>query len=78
MESAIAVAGVIIIIFFLVGGITIISSAGSGRSEGLEKGKKTLTWGLVGFIIIAFAYLIVQLIEAIVGQKFITSPALPF
>lgn len=62
MNSAIGVAGIIMLFLLLGAGWTIISSQGN-NPEGMKKATKTATSAIVGMIVVAFAYFIVQLIE---------------
>ena len=62
-------AGIAILIFFILGGISLIAGAGSSDPQKIEKGKQTITSALIGFIIVFAAYWIVQLIEGWTGIK---------
>lgn len=59
------VAGVILFLYLVFGGFTIVSSA--GNTEGLDKGKKTVTNAIIGFAIIFTSYWIIQIIQVITG-----------
>jgi hypothetical protein len=67
INIAFIAAGVILLFFFIVGGISLISGAGGDNPEQLEKGKKAVTSALIGFIVVFAAYWIVQLIQVITG-----------
>ncbi len=69
LNIAFVVAGVVLLVFFVIAGISLISSAGSSSPEKLEKGKKTVTSALIGFIVVFAAYWIVKLIEQITGVQ---------
>lgn len=71
IRGAFAIAGIILVVFLIMGGIGIISGAGSDNPEKLEKGKKSITTAVVGFVVVFAAYWIVQLIEALTGTKLI-------
>lgn len=60
-------AGIVFFILIFVGGFSIISSAGKGMKEGVAKGQKALTAGLIGFILVIGSYWIIQIIEIITG-----------
>lgn len=51
------------IFFIVLGGFLWVTAM--GRQEQLDKAKKTLTWAIIGFLIIIFSYLIVQIITRI-------------
>ena len=72
LDIAFVVAGVILLFFFVLGGIGMISSAGSDNAQQMEQSKKTLTSALIGFIIIFAAYWIVQLLGRVAGVTILT------
>jgi succinate dehydrogenase/fumarate reductase cytochrome b subunit len=65
------VSGVIILFYFIFGGIGLISSAGSDNAQQKEQAKKTITSALIGFIVVFTAYWIVKLIGLITGVTII-------
>jgi hypothetical protein len=67
INIAFIAAGIILLFFFIVGGIGLISGAGGDNPEQLEKGKKAVTSALIGFVVVFAAYWIVQLIQIITG-----------
>ncbi|MCW1949288.1 MAG: hypothetical protein KIH89_002460 [Candidatus Shapirobacteria bacterium] len=67
IRNSITVAGIILLALLIFGGITFIISAGSGDSKKADQGKKTITASLVGFAVIIFSYLIIQIIQTITG-----------
>ncbi len=74
ISDAFVLAGVILLILLIFGGVTYIINAGSGDKEGVEKGKNALTMAILGFIIIFAAYWIVQIIQYITGTEIFNSP----
>ncbi|MGB6882370.1 MAG: hypothetical protein WBD86_03700 [Microgenomates group bacterium] len=67
ISIAIAVAGIILLFFFVFGGISMIAGAGRDNPEQAAKGKQAVTSALIGFVIVFAAYWIVQLIEILTG-----------
>ena len=67
ISNALIVAGLILLVYIIVAGIGLISSAGSDNPESMEKGKKAVTSALLGFIVVFCAYWIVQLISKLTG-----------
>jgi uncharacterized membrane protein (Fun14 family) len=67
VSAALVLAGIIVLVLFIAGGIGVIASAGSNNPEGAAKGKQALTSALIGFIIVFAAYWIIQIIENITG-----------
>lgn len=60
-----AFAGIGLLLMLLNGGFTLLTSAGDPKK--LESGKQTLTYALVGFLIIFVAYWLVQILGRIFG-----------
>ena len=61
------IASVILFILLFIGGLGIITSAGSGNEEGVQKGQKAVTASLAGFLIIFASWWIIKIIETITG-----------
>ncbi len=62
-----AIAGIILLFFFIMGGIGMIGSAGKNDPQKAEQAKKTITSAVIGFIIVFVSYWIVQLIGTLFG-----------
>lgn len=60
------IAGLILLFYFILGGIGMISSAGKSDPQKAEQAKKSITSALIGFIVIFTAYWVV----ALIGQIF--------
>ncbi|MCR4263771.1 MAG: hypothetical protein NUV98_03585 [Candidatus Roizmanbacteria bacterium] len=60
-------AGVILMVYIVIAGFNMIRSSGSGDAEAAGKAKQTLTYGIIGFVIIFTAALVIQLIEYLTG-----------
>ncbi|HLD91831.1 MAG TPA: hypothetical protein VI795_00380 [Patescibacteria group bacterium] len=67
ITGSISIAGVILLFLLISGGVGIIAGAGKSDPQSVEKGKKTATSALIGFIVVFCAYWIVKLIELITG-----------
>jgi len=71
ISNALVIAGIILVFFFVIGGISMIISmmagAGQDNPEKAAKGKQAATSALLGFIIIFAAYWIIKIIESITG-----------
>ena len=67
LTGSLAIAGIILLLLLIAGGIGIIAGAGSQNPEQIEKGKKAATSALIGFIVVFAAYWIVQLVESFTG-----------
>lgn len=65
--NAVALAGIILFILMIIGGIMVMVGAGSGDKEGVAKGKKALTSAIVGFLIVFLSYWIIVIIENMFG-----------
>jgi hypothetical protein len=67
ISNALVIAGVILVFFFVIGGISMMAGAGQDNPEKAAKGKQAATSALLGFIIIFAAYWIIRIIESITG-----------
>lgn len=67
VRLAFSIAGILIVFFFIFGGISMIASAGKGDAESAAKGKQAITAAVIGFAIVFVAYWIVKLIEIWTG-----------
>jgi len=65
LTQAIYLAGFLMIVYIVWGGIHLMISMGD--PEGIREGKAKITGGILGFFIVFFAYLILQLVNAIFG-----------
>lgn len=67
LNIAFVLSGLILLFFFILGGIGMISSAGQNDPQKAEQAKKTLTSAIIGFVIVFASYWIVKLIGSLVG-----------
>lgn len=65
------IAGIIMFFLVVLGGFTIISSA--GNPEQTQKGQQTLVGAIIGFVVIIISYWIVQIIETVTGIRLLNS-----
>lgn len=62
------VAGLILLFYFILGGIGMISSAGKNDPQKAEQAKKSITSAVIGFIVVFASYWIVKLIGQLIGM----------
>lgn len=67
IKNAFVLAGIISFLLLVFGGFSVILAAGSGDTKQLEKGKRTITYAVLGLILIVTSYWIVQIMETITG-----------
>jgi hypothetical protein len=67
LRISFVVAGIILLFYFILGGIGMISSAGESDPQKTEQAKKTVTSALIGFIIVFASYWLVRLIGVLTG-----------
>lgn len=60
-------AGVALLILMIVAGFKMIQSAGTRDAQKAAEARNTLTYAIVGFLIIFASYWIIQIIEKITG-----------
>ena len=75
LRGAFVIAGIFVLVMFLIAGFSLMQSAGSNNPEAAQKGKNAVTAAVTGFVVVFAAYWIVRLIEEISGGvRFITRP----
>lgn len=67
LQIAFVLAGLILLFYFILGGIGMISSAGKGDPKAAEQAKQTLTSAITGLVVVITAYWIVKLIGSLLG-----------
>lgn len=67
LNIAFVLAGLILLFFFILGGIGLIGSAGKEDPQKAEQSKKTITSAVIGFVIVFASYWIVKLIGQLLG-----------
>ena len=67
LNIAFALAGIVLLFFFILGGIGLIGSAGKNDPQKAEQSKKTITSAVIGFVIVFASYWIVKLIVQFLG-----------
>lgn len=72
--NAFVLAGLISFVLLVFGGFKVIISAGSGDSKSLEQGKQTITYAVIGLILVVASYWIVQLIGDLTGVNLLNVP----
>ncbi len=68
LNIAFVVAGIILLFFFIMGGIGLISSAGRNDPQKNEQAKKTITSAVIGLVVVFASYWIVKLIGQLLGM----------
>ena len=75
-RNLIGIAGFIAIIYIMVGGFTIVAS--SGNQDQVQKGKNTLTYAVIGFVVALTAYILVDsFLKYFTGTSINTLPTQP-
>ena len=74
INAALIFAGVVALIFIIYSGIKFISS--KGDPQGVDAAKKTLTYAIIGLIIVFLSFFILQIISDVTGVKQLTNPTL--
>lgn len=67
LNTAFILSGLILLFFFLMGGIGMISSAGQSDPQKAEQAKKTISSAVIGFVVVFVSYWIVKLISSLLG-----------
>lgn len=74
IQNAYVLAGVISFLLLVFGGLGVIIAAGSGDTKQLEKGKQTVTYAVLGLILVVTSYWIVQIIQKVSGISLLGTP----
>jgi hypothetical protein len=67
LKISFVVAGLILLFYFILGGIGMISAAGKSDPKTAEQAKATITSAVIGFVVVFTAYWIVKLIGNLLG-----------
>jgi hypothetical protein len=67
LKISFVLAGLILLFYFILGGISMISSAGKSDPKAAEQAKATITSAVIGFVVVFTAYWIVELIGKLFG-----------
>lgn len=69
VKNSFVLAGVISFILIVFGGFSVIMGAGGGDSKRMEQGKQTLTYAVIGLLLVIGSYSIVQILNYFTGLK---------
>lgn len=69
LKNVYVLAGIILFILLIVGGLSFIMGAGEENPEKAKKGKQAITAALIGFVIIFCSFWIIRIIEIITGMN---------
>ncbi len=73
LKNSFAVVSVILVGLLIFGGLTFIMGAGNQDQKKAAQGKAVITDAIIGFLVVLFAYVIVQLIQVITGIPILNS-----
>lgn len=68
LASAVTLIGIVAFVFFLVGGFQILT-AGGGNSKGMEQGRNSISFAILGIVVALASILILNVISGITGIK---------
>ncbi len=69
VRNAFVLAGIISFVLIVFGGFSVIMGAGGGDSKKMEQGKQTITYAVIGLLLVVASYWIVQLIAFVTGAN---------
>ena len=72
LPNALIGAGVIFLFLLLGAGFSMISSAGRDDAKAAAQAKNTITFSVIGFLLVISAYFILQAVGVITGIDFLT------
>jgi hypothetical protein len=71
LKISFVLAGLILLFYFILGGIGMIGSAGKNDPKAAEQAKQTITSAVIGFVVVFTAYWIVKLIGQLIGMPYL-------
>jgi len=74
ISAALAFSGLVALVLFIYAGATYITSKGDPAK--VENAKKTMTYAILGLVLIFLSFFIVQLISTLTGVEQIANPTL--
>jgi len=69
------IAGILLLFLFIFYGYKMIAGAGKTDPRAAEQARNHLIYIIIGFIIVAGSFWIIQLLETITGAQFFTNPS---
>ena len=69
LKNVYTLAGILLLVLLIFGGLSIIMGAGGGDAKKAAQGKKTATAAIVGFLVIFGSYWIIRIVETITGVR---------
>ena len=76
LKNSFVLAGVICLVLLIFGGFGIIVGAGGGDTKRIEQARQTITYAVVGLLLVVGSYWIIQIIGKVTGVNLL-SPRLP-
>lgn len=77
LKNIYVLAGVMLLVLLIFGGISIIMGGGKGDPRKAGQGKKVATAAVIGFFVIFLSYWIVKIIETVTGVQILNPPQIP-
>ncbi len=72
MKNAFVLAGVICFVLLIFGGFGVIVGAGGGDAKRLEQSRQTITWAVIGLLLVVGSFWIVQIIGKLTGVNLLS------
>lgn len=72
-KNIMVLAGVLLFVLLIFGGLQFMISSGGGDEQGMNKGKNAITAAIIGFLLIFAAYWLVEIIQFITGISIFNS-----
>lgn len=67
INYVIGIIGVLSLLFIIIGGVRMVTSA--GNESAITAGKKTVTWAVIGLVVALLAFTIIAALEALLGRQ---------
>jgi len=76
LKNVYTLAGVMLFVLLIFGGISIILGAGQNDPKRAAQGKKAITAALTGFLVVFASYWIIQIVQFITGVNILSNTGL--
>ncbi|HCM37452.1 MAG: hypothetical protein UV61_C0010G0021 [Candidatus Gottesmanbacteria bacterium GW2011_GWB1_43_11] len=72
LPNILTLAGIVVLVFVVASGLIFMNHAGKGESDKTAKDKQAFTAAVIGLMIIFGAYFLIQIVETLLGYKFLS------
>ena len=71
LNNAITIAGVIFLTLLIIAGVNYIIGAGDNDAKKIKQATDSITWAIIGLVVVMCSYFIIQIVEVVTGLSII-------